>query len=70
MVHDIALFPGDGSGVEVVDAATPMLERAAETHGFEVETMRYEWGPDRFLDEGSLFPDDAMDRLADLRSRL
>ncbi|QLG27276.1 isocitrate/isopropylmalate dehydrogenase family protein [Halorarum halophilum] len=65
MAHDIALLPGDGIGVEVVDAATPLLERAAETHDFEVETTRYEWGSDRFLDEGSLFPDDAMDRLAD-----
>lgn len=65
MAHDIALLPGDGIGTEVVDAAVPLLERVAADYGFEVETTRYEWGTDRFLEAGSIFPAGAMDRLAE-----
>ncbi|SFG85174.1 tartrate dehydrogenase/decarboxylase / D-malate dehydrogenase [Halopelagius inordinatus] len=63
MTYDIALLPGDGIGVEVVDAALPILEDAAERDGFSVETTRYDWGSERYLREGAMMPDDAIETL-------
>ncbi|MFC6823722.1 3-isopropylmalate dehydrogenase [Halopelagius fulvigenes] len=63
MTYDIALLPGDGIGVEVVDATLPILEDAAERGGFTVETTRYDWGSERYLEEGSMMPDDAIETL-------
>ncbi len=63
MTYEIALLPGDGIGVEVVDATLPLLEAAADRHGFSVETTRYGWGSERYLDEGAMMPDDAIETL-------
>jgi tartrate dehydrogenase/decarboxylase/D-malate dehydrogenase len=64
MSYDIALIPGDGIGPEVVDATLPILDAAATAAGFDVETTRYDWGTDRYLNEGAMMPDDGLDRLA------
>ena len=65
MTYDIAVIPGDGIGPEVVEASLPLLEEAAGAHGFGVETTRYDWGTERYLEEGALMPEDGLDRLAD-----
>jgi tartrate dehydrogenase/decarboxylase/D-malate dehydrogenase len=64
MHHDVALLPGDGIGPELIDAVEPLLSALADAHGFDVRTTRYEWGAHRYLAEGSVMPDDALDRLA------
>jgi tartrate dehydrogenase/decarboxylase/D-malate dehydrogenase len=64
MSHDIALIPGDGIGPTVVDAALPLLDAVADEHGFDIETTRYDWGTERYLDEGAMMPDDGLDTLA------
>jgi tartrate dehydrogenase/decarboxylase/D-malate dehydrogenase len=64
MSYDIALIPGDGIGPEVVDATLPILDAAATAAGFDVETTRYDWGTDRYLNEGAMMPEDGLDRLA------
>ncbi|MFB6256550.1 MAG: isocitrate/isopropylmalate dehydrogenase family protein [Haloplanus sp.] len=64
MSYDIALIPGDGIGPEVVDATLPILDAAATTHGFGIETTRYDWGTDRYLSAGAMLPDDGLDLLA------
>ena len=64
MSYDIALLPGDGIGPEVVDATLPILDAAATAAGFGVETTRYDWGTDRYLNEGVMMPEDGLDRLA------
>mgnify|MGYP000575705364 CR=1 FL=1 len=33
----ICLLPGDGIGVEIVDAAVEVLDAAAKKYGFEIE---------------------------------
>ncbi|WP_251327877.1 isocitrate/isopropylmalate dehydrogenase family protein [Haloplanus pelagicus] len=65
MSYDIALVPGDGIGPTVVDAALPLLDAAAAAHGFDIETTRYDWGTERYLEEGAMMPEDGLDRLAD-----
>ena len=61
--HDIAVIPGDGIGVEVIDAALPVLDDVAAAHGFAVDRTRYGWGSQRYLDRGAMMPDDGVDRL-------
>ena len=61
--YEIALIPGDGIGSEVVDAALPVVETAAENAGFEVETIRFGWGTEYYLERGEMMPDDGLDRL-------
>ncbi|MEF8802405.1 MAG: isocitrate/isopropylmalate family dehydrogenase [Halolamina sp.] len=65
MTYDIAHLPGDGIGVEVTDATLPLVDRVAEDHGFAVETTRYDWGSEHYLEHGSMMPDGALDLLAD-----
>ncbi|WP_227356454.1 isocitrate/isopropylmalate dehydrogenase family protein [Haladaptatus salinisoli] len=65
MAYEIATIPGDGIGPEVVDAALPLFEEAADAAGFGFETTRYDWGTERYLDDGAMMPDDGLDRLAE-----
>ncbi|MFC7157284.1 isocitrate/isopropylmalate dehydrogenase family protein [Halomarina halobia] len=65
MSHRIATIPGDGIGPEVVDATLPLFETAADARGVDVEFVRYDWGSQRYLEEGTMMPDDALDHLED-----
>ena len=65
MTYDIAHLPGDGIGAEVTDATLPLVERVADDYGFSVETTRYDWGSERYLERGSMMPEGALDRLAE-----
>jgi tartrate dehydrogenase/decarboxylase/D-malate dehydrogenase len=61
--YDIAVIPGDGIGTEVTSAAMDVLQGAAERHGFSLTQTRYDWGTERYLDEGSMMPDDGLDKI-------
>ncbi|WP_042662163.1 3-isopropylmalate dehydrogenase [Haloferax sp. ATB1] len=63
MIYSISILPGDGIGVEVIDATRPLLDDAANAGGFDVETTRYDWGSERYLEAGSMMPDDAIETL-------
>jgi tartrate dehydrogenase/decarboxylase/D-malate dehydrogenase len=63
MAHEIAVLPGDGIGPEVVDATVPLVEEVADAHGIGLSVTRFDWGSERYLAEGSMFPDDGFDRL-------
>ncbi|MFB6161516.1 MAG: isocitrate/isopropylmalate dehydrogenase family protein [Haloferacaceae archaeon] len=65
MTYDIGVIPGDGVGPAVVDRSMPVVEAAADAHGVSIETTRYDWGSERYLEEGAMMPDDALDRLRD-----
>lgn len=65
MTYEIATIPGDGIGPEVVEATLPLFEEVAGSHGVDVEFTEYDWGSDRYLEEGAMMPDDALDRLED-----
>ena len=59
MDYEIALVPGDGIGAEVVDANIPVAQQLADKHGFSLDLERFEWGSERYLSQGNMFPDDA-----------
>lgn len=65
MNHQIAVIPGDGIGIEVVDASLPLAEAVAASHGFDIETTEYEWGSERYRRTGAMMPEDGLDELAD-----
>ena len=63
MTYDIAVIPGDGIGIEVVDASIPVLERLAEAYNFDLNFDRYDWGSHRHIEKGAAMPADAIDIL-------
>lgn len=65
MSYEIATIPGDGIGPEVVEAALPLFEEVAGNHGIEIEFTGYDWGSERYLNEGAMMPEDGIDQLAE-----
>ena len=70
MSYELAVIPGDGIGKEVVDAVEPLLVDVASEHGVSVETTWFNWGSDRYLEEGALMPEDGLETLASFDSIL
>ena len=57
--YKIASIPGDGIGVEVVDAGLRALHALAERAGtFQFDVTHFDWGTDRYKREGALMPAD------------
>ncbi len=52
----IAVIPGDGAGIEVVDAALPLLEFIDQKHGLGLRFERFDFGAERYLRTGESLP--------------
>jgi tartrate dehydrogenase/decarboxylase / D-malate dehydrogenase len=63
--HRIALIPGDGIGAEVLPPARAVLDRVGARHGISFGYDEFDWSCRRYLDEGAMMPDDALDRIRD-----
>ncbi len=63
MAHEIATISGDGIGPEVVEATLPLFESVAASHGVDVAFERFDWGSDRYVEQGAMMPDDALETL-------
>ena len=63
--HKIAVIAGDGIGPEVIEAAIPVLERAASKHGFVLDFERLPYGADHYLSTQETLPDAAFRHLRD-----
>jgi 3-isopropylmalate dehydrogenase len=63
--YRVAVIAGDGIGPEVIDAAIPVLERAAARHGFALSLERLPYSADHFLKTGETLPDHAFAHLRD-----
>ncbi|UPM44990.1 isocitrate/isopropylmalate dehydrogenase family protein [Halocatena salina] len=63
MAYELATIPGDGIGPEVVDAVQPLFEDVSASFDFSFESTRYDWGTERYLETGSMMPDNALDTL-------
>ena len=63
--HRIALYPGDGIGVDVTDQAVRVLERAQSLFGFKLAMTRFPWSVDWALKEGktTCAPPDYLEQL-------
>src|SRR5436189_3986571 len=63
--HRVAVIPGDGIGPEVIEAAIPIIERAAGAHGVTLAWQRLPYGADHYLKTGETLPDGAFRKLRD-----
>jgi tartrate dehydrogenase/decarboxylase/D-malate dehydrogenase len=61
--HKIAVIPGDGIGVEVIDATLPILHEAAARFGFSLELQSFDWSCDYYLKNGRMMPDDGITQI-------
>jgi tartrate dehydrogenase/decarboxylase / D-malate dehydrogenase len=61
--HRIALIPGDGIGAEVLPPATAVLDRVGTRHGITFAYDEFDWGCERYLNEGAMMPEDGLDRI-------
>ncbi|MGJ5206281.1 tartrate dehydrogenase [Bradyrhizobium sp. HKCCYLR20261] len=61
--YTIALIPGDGIGPAVIDAAWPVLERAASRRGFALAATRFPWSCAFYRETGKMMPVDGIDTL-------
>jgi tartrate dehydrogenase/decarboxylase/D-malate dehydrogenase len=61
--HRIALIPGDGIGTEVLPPARRVLDAVGRRHGIGFSYTSYDWSCERYLREGSMMPEDGLDRL-------
>ena len=57
---DIVVLPGDGIGVEVIDATLVMLEAAQKRFGFRLKYDRRPGGAHLYEETGNAFPDSSM----------
>src|SRR5256885_3850489 len=63
--YHIAVIAGDGIGPEVIEAAIPIIERAAGKHGVALAWERLPYGADHYLKTGETLPDGAFRKLRD-----
>jgi tartrate dehydrogenase/decarboxylase/D-malate dehydrogenase len=64
--YKIASIPGDGIGVEVIDAGLRVLNALAERDGgFALDVTSFDWGSDRYKRKGALMPADGAKDLRD-----
>ncbi|MFM0704416.1 tartrate dehydrogenase [Paraburkholderia sediminicola] len=63
--YTIAVIPGDGIGNEVVPEGVRVLEAVSQKFGFQLHFKHYDWSCERYRNEGSMMPDDGINRLRD-----
>jgi tartrate dehydrogenase/decarboxylase/D-malate dehydrogenase len=62
----IAAIPGDGIGAEVLPAAVAVIDAAVHVDGDSpVSWTWFDWGCDRFHDQGSMMPADGLQTLSE-----
>ncbi|MDX3805510.1 tartrate dehydrogenase [Bosea thiooxidans] len=61
--YKIALIPGDGIGVAVIDATWEVLDRAARGAGFRLEGTPLPWSCDFYEKTGAMMPADGIETL-------
>src|SRR5881409_2477758 len=65
VTYRIAVIAGDGIGPEGIEAAMPVLDRAAAKHGFTLAWERLPYCADHYLKTGETLPDAAFRKLRD-----
>ncbi len=61
--YRIAVVPGDGTGLEVVNEGRKALAAASEIFGFSLELTDFDYGGDRYLRTGEILPENAVDEM-------
>ncbi|MFS2222849.1 tartrate dehydrogenase [Pantoea sp. B65] len=68
--YKVAVIPGDGIGVDVINAAWQVLELSAKKHHFSLQAEWFPWSCDYYLEHGEMMPKDGIDRLRQFKAIL
>ncbi|MFC7597402.1 tartrate dehydrogenase [Terrabacter sp. GCM10028922] len=60
----LALIPGDGIGVEVMESAKEVLRAVEKAYGAEFATTELDWSCERYHREGDMMPPDGLEVLS------
>ena len=60
----IAVIPGDGIGPEVIKQAVRVLESSSSHTYLKLEFVNFDWGAEKFLNDGSSLPAGALEMLS------
>ena len=60
---EIGIFPGDGTGPEVVAEAVKVLDAVQKLAGVGFNYSNYDFGGDRYLKTGEIMPDSAVEEI-------
>ena len=59
--YKIAVIPGDGIGIDVINEGLKILETAKELHGgFDFEYTHLPWGCEYYKKTGRMMPEDGL----------
>ncbi|MES1925610.1 tartrate dehydrogenase [Salinisphaera sp. T31B1] len=62
--HKIAVMPGDGIGLEVIEAGKTVLARLADSSGaLRFDFTDFDWSSKRYLEQGRYIPEGGLDEL-------
>ena len=61
--YNIAVIPGDGTGLEVVTEGKKVLNAAAAKFGFKLNYENFDFGGERYMRTGEVLPDSASEQL-------
>ena len=61
--HKIAVIPGDGIGIEVIEEGIKVLNLISEEFGIGLNFTEYCWGSDFYFKHGLMMPKSALDTL-------
>ncbi len=61
----IAVIPGDGIGPEVIREGVRVLEQLRGSHNVDLELVDFDWGAERFLQDGVTLPEGALQMLSE-----
>ncbi|RUZ73486.1 tartrate dehydrogenase [Mesorhizobium sp. M7A.F.Ca.US.006.01.1.1] len=61
--YSVAVIPGDGIGVPVVDAARRVLEAVVQRSDFKLEMTRFPWSCAYYKETGLMMPEDGIEIL-------
>ncbi|KXA91306.1 3-isopropylmalate dehydrogenase [candidate division MSBL1 archaeon SCGC-AAA259A05] len=66
MAKKIGVIPGDGIGPEVIGEGIKVLKAAEDVvDGFKMDLEKFNYGSDRYLEEGELIPEEGFERLSE-----
>ncbi len=61
--YHVAVIPGDGIGVEVIDVAWRVLQHTAGSHRFSLQGEWFPWSCEYYLRHGRMMPEDGIETL-------
>lgn len=62
--HRVAVIPGDGIGLEVIEAGKEVLEALAKKSGdFTFQFEDFDWSSQRYLEKGEYIPEGGLEKL-------